>query len=290
MAWYSKATKAIGDVYSSTVKQPTKATYQAVKTGSIKPVQQQVLKLGEQTGLISAPIQKTMKQAQQEQATKQDIMAQQSAANTGTGINAPGLKLYDVGALGKNLSGDTISGNEDVAGARGSIASQFSQLGQLAKLREGSQRQSEQSAIQRRLAASGMGGSGAGMRLAGLSEQAAGRRAAETQLGLAAEQAGQERGASESAMARNLNREQMRLGAAESAAERGFRAQQGNVQQEQFQAQFEQDKAVTLENQKIAREMQRYNSQGLLGQLGQDLFGSFGKKTSMRTPLAGLGI
>ena len=302
MAWYNNAkdlkksvstknaAKAVGDVYSGAIKQPVIASYQAAKTGSIKPLQQQALGLGQRMGVIKAPIQKTIKQEQQQQDTRQEIAAQQAAAaaNAGTGINAPSLKLFDVGALGKNLGTDTISGNEDIAAGKAGIASQFAQLGSLAKMREGAQRQTEQSAIQRRLAASGMGGSGAGMRLAGLSEQAAGRRAAETQLGIGAEQAGQERAAGEAAMGRNLSREQMRLGAAESAAERGFRAQQANVLQEQFNAQFEQDKAVTLENQKIAREISRYNQSGLIGQLGQDIFGSLGRKTTMANPLGGI--
>lgn len=295
MAWYNSVkdlkktpvAKAAGDVYSVAVKRPTISTAQSIQQGSIKPIQKDLGMYAKQAG-------------QKELGQKIGIVPKDNAGgggsdipvdtNVGTGINAPGLKLFDVGALGKNLSGESISSNEDIAAGKAGIASQFAQLGSLAKMREGAQRQTEQSAIQRRLAASGMGGSGAGMRLAGLSEQAAGRRAAETQLGIGAEQAGQERAAGEAAMGRNLSREQMRLGAAESAAERGFRAQQGNVQQEQFNAQFEQDKAVTLENQKIAREMQRYNSSGLLGQLGQDLFGAAGRKTSMRTPLGALGI
>ena len=278
--------KAAGDIHSVAIKRPTISTGQALQQGSFKPIVKDIGSYAKQAGQTK-PAQKIG--LLPKDATNENITTGPGVdTNTGTGINAPGLKLFDVGALGKNLSGDTISGNEDVAGARASIASQFANLGSLAKMREGAQRQTEQSAIQRRLAATGMGGSGAGMRLAGLSEQAAGRRAAETQLGLAAEQAGQERGASESAMGRNLSREQMRLGAAESAAERGFRAQQGNIAQEQFQAQFEQDKAVTLENQKIAREIARYNQAGLLGQLGQDIFGQLGRKTTMANPLGGV--
>ena len=81
----------------------------------------------------------------------------------------------------------------------------------------------------------------------------------------------------------------MRVGAAESAAQRQFNVQQATRQGELQQAQFEQDKAVTIENQKIAREMQRYNNQGLIGQLGQDIFGSAGRKTSMKYPLGAFG-
>jgi hypothetical protein len=277
--------KAGADIHSVAVKRPTISTAQAIQQGSFKPITKDLGSYAQQSG-------------QKKLGQKIGIIPKDNAGgggsdipvdtNVGTGINAPGLKLFDVGALGKNLGGESISGNEDVAAGKAGIASQFAQLGSLAKMREGAQRQSEQSAIQRRLAASGMGGSGAGMRLAGLAEQQAGRRSAETQLGLAAEQAGQERAAGESAMGRNLSREQMRLGAAESAAERGFRAQQANVLQEQFNAQFEQDKAVTLENQKIAREISRYNQSGLIGQLGQDIFGSFGRNTTMANPLGGV--
>jgi hypothetical protein len=185
--------------------------------------------------------------------------------------------------------GGMISGNENADTAKAGIASQYGQLSSLAKMREGAQRQTEQSAIQRRLAATGMSGSGAGMRLAGQSEQAAGRRGAETQLGIGAEQAQAERQAQEAVTGRNLQREGMRVGAAESAAQRQFGAQQATRQGEMAQAQFEQEKDVTLENQKIAREMQRYNQSGLLAQLGGDIFGSAAKKTSMRTPLGAFG-
>jgi hypothetical protein len=299
MAWYNSAkdlkkavqpvAKAAGDVYSAAIKQPTAATYQSVKTGSLKPITQNA---GNTWGSIKAGGKKIGQGI--------GVIPQDKAANAGS--NMPAMseaatyannKLMLSGVGGDQITqdfGGMIGGAEKPDEARAAIAQQYAQMGSLAKMREGAQRQTEQSAIQRRLAASGMGGSGAGMRLAGLAEQQAGRRSAETQLGLGAERASREQSAMDAISGRNLQREGMRVGAAESAAQRQFNVQQATRQGELQTAQFEMDKATTLENQKIAREMQRYNNSGLIGQLGQDLFGSFGKKTSMKTPLAGLGI
>ncbi len=300
MAWYNSAkdlkksvqpvTKAAGDVWSAAVKQPTIATGQSIQQGSLKPMAQNAANTWGSIKMGGKKIGQTIGAIPQDQAVKAGSMM---PGAMGEPANYANNKLTLTGVGGDQITqdfGGMISGAENADAAKAAIAQQYSQLGQLAKLREGSQRQSEQSAIQRRLAASGMGGSGAGMRLAGLSEQAAGRRQAETQLGLGAEQSAREQAAQEAATGRNLQREGMRVGAAESAAQRQFNVQQATRQGELQTAQFEMDKATTLENQKIAREMQRYNNSGLLGQLGQDLFGSFGKKTSMRTPLGGLGI
>jgi hypothetical protein len=299
MAWYNSAkdfkkqvakpvAKAAGDVYSVAIKQPTAATAQSIKQGSLKPMAQNA---GDTWGMAKAGV-KSVGQA----AGVIPQNAQNKAGPMGGATEVPNYsanKMMLSGIGGDQITqdfGGMIGGAEKPDEARAAIASQFAQMGSLAKMREGAQRQSEQSAIQRRLAASGMGGSGAGMRLAGLAEQQAGRRAAETQLGLGAEQAAREQSAMDAISGRNLQREGMRVGAAESAAQRQFNVQQATRQGEMQQAQFDLDKEVTLENQKIARAMQRYNDSGLIGQLGQDLFGSAGKKTSMRTPLGALGI
>jgi hypothetical protein len=175
-----------------------------------------------------------------------------------------------------------ISANETPEAAQQRISQQYGAMGSLAKMREGSQRQSEQSAIARRLAASGMGASGAGMRMQQQQEQAAGRRAAETQLGLSAEQAGAERQAMDTTTARNLQREQMRLGAAESAAGQNLRERMFQADLSKEEKAFAREGEVIAENQKIAREIQRYNEQGLIGQLGQDIFGGTAKKFSTK--------
>ena len=222
--------------------------------------------------------------------------------------------------VGKNEKGfgKMVSKPETDKAMQARIGQQYGAMSQMAKMREQSQRQGEQSAIQRRLAASGMGASGAGMRMQSQADQAAGRRAAETQLGIASEQAGAQRSAFESMMGRNLQREGMRIGAAESAAGRnlqrdqlrlnakqdasrlnmsqnqfnqqfGFDQEKFKWQQDQTDKEFARDTDIMLGNQALARETQRYNSKGLLGQLGEDFFGSSARKTSMRTPLGAFG-
>ena len=307
MAWYNNVNdlkkkaapvtqpvaKAVGDVYSMAVKQPTKATVQSVQQGSIKPISQNI---GQRWGELKVLGKKVGSAASNIIPGMGTESKSGSAGTIGSAMGeAPTYssnKLMLSGVGGDQITqdfGGMISGAEKPDDARAAIAQQYAQMGSLAKMREGSQRQSEQSAIQRRLAASGMGGSGAGMRLAGLSEQAAGRRQAETQLGLGAEQSAREQAAMDQISGRNLQREGMRVGAAESAAQRQFASQQATRQGEMATAQFELDKSITAENQKIAREMQRYNSQGLFGQLGQDIFGSAGRKTSIKYPLGATG-
>ncbi len=114
-------------------------------------------------------------------------------------------------------------------------------------------------------------------------EQQAGRRGAETQLALAGEQAGAERQAQQQATARNLQREQLRMGAAQAESDRAFRERQFAYEQAANAAAFEREGQVIAENQKIARDIQRYNDRGMLGQLLGDLFG--GGAWSMKYPL-----
>jgi hypothetical protein len=208
---------------------------------------------------------------------------QQAPEQGGTGSDYSKYKLNLVGEGQAQPSSSLISGAEDIGAAKASIGQQYSAAGQLAKLREGSQRQSEQSAMARRLAASGMGASGAGMRMQQQAEQQAGRRSAETQLGLSAEQARAEQGAEQAAMQRNLQRESMRVGASESEAERDFRERQFKYQQDKEATQFAREGEIIAENQRIARSIQRYNERGLMGQLLGDLFG--GGAYSMKYPL-----
>jgi hypothetical protein len=181
----------------------------------------------------------------------------------------------------------SIGANEDPNAVKSSIANKYSALGELNKLREGSQARGENSAMSRRLASSGMLGSGAGIRMQNQVQQESGRRMAQANLGLAAEQAGMEQTASDTANARNIQREGMRVGAAESAATRGLQNATFQADKEFKTQQFEMDKATTLENQKTAREIQRYNERGLIGQLFGDLFGG-GSGVSTKYPFGNL--
>jgi hypothetical protein len=273
--------KPVGDAWSAAVKQPTAAIGKSIATGNAQPiktyagnmwaggVKNPIKKIGEMTGITP----------------KQETAGPMSAATAGPDYSQNKLALT---AFGNNLStdyGSMIGANEDPNAVGAGIRGQFSALGSLAKMREGAQSRTEQSAIQRRLAASGMSGSGAGMRMAQQAQGDSARRSAETGLGLAAQQFGAEQGAMEAATGRNMQREQMRVGAAESAAGREFAVQQANRQAEQQAAQFELDKSITAENQKIARSMQRYNEQGMIGQLFTDILGkplSFGSITGRK--------
>ena len=179
--------------------------------------------------------------------------------------------------------GSFIGSNEDQNAARANIQSQYGAMSNLARMRESAQRQSEGSAIARRLAASGMGASGSGMRMQQQAEQQAGRRGAETQLALSGEQAAAERQAQEQATSRNMQREQLRMGAAQAESDRAFRERQFQYEQESNKLAFEREGEVIAENQKIARDVQRYNDRGMLGQILGDLFG--GGAWSMKYPL-----
>ena len=179
--------------------------------------------------------------------------------------------------------GSFIGANEDPNAVRSGIQSQYGAMSNLAKLRESAQRKSEGSAISRRLAASGMGGSGAGMRMQQQAEQQAGRRGAETQLSLSAEQAAAERQAQDQATSRNMQREQLRVGAAQGESERAFRERQFQYEQQANAAAFEREGQIIAENQRIARDVQRYNESGMLSQMLGDLIG--GGPYSMKYPL-----
>lgn len=135
------------------------------------------------------------------------------------------------------------------------ISSQYANLSSLAKMRESGAQQAEQTAISRRLAASGMGASGAGMRMQQQATEAGARRGAEQQLALGAEEA------------------QAKQRMSESEASRGLQERQFEYMKQKDLAEFEVNKQVIAENQRIAREVQRYNDKGLFEQLWQDVFG-----------------
>jgi hypothetical protein len=284
MAWYNSAKdlkksvsinnvkKVAGDVYSATTKKPTAAIYESVKQGSIKPLQQYGQGVYDQN--IKNPINDAMNSAMNRAIGNK-------FGSAGAPIDQPNAVekmkgLTFTGGDGSEFTGNyasSIGANEDPNAVKSSIANKYSALGELAKLREGSQAKTESSAMSRRLASSGMLGSGAGMRMQNQVQQESGRRMAQSNLGLAAEQAGMEQTASDTANARNIQREGMRVGAAESAATRGLQNASFQADKEFKTQQFDLDKATTLENQKIARDVQRYNDRGMIGQLFGDLFG-----------------
>jgi hypothetical protein len=271
--------KPVGDAWSTAVKQPTQAVGQSVSTGSIKPLWQNVKN---NAGIVTRPFQEMLGGNDNKQNSAPPPPEEPSA------LKSMGkLTLTDIGGgnIGQDF-GSMIGQNESADTNLQNVRNQYAAMGSLAKLREGANAQSEQNAIQRRLASSGMGSSGAGLRLQNLASQQSARRGAETQLGIAAEQAGKELSVGDATTARNLQREQLRLGAAESAAGRQFSVQQAQRQGEQAAQQFELDKNIALSNQATARDIQRYNDRGLLGQLFGDIFGggAIGGGISMKKP------
>ena len=256
----------------------------------------------------TAAAKKSIENRDKAQETR-NIAIETSTAGTGQPGGQPGgqnrLGLSPIGGgdidrnFGSLISADDISkdyeskigANEDPNAAGAGVRGQFAALGSLAKMREGAQARTEQSAIQRRLAASGMSGSGAGMRMAQQAQGDSARRSAETGLGLAAQQFGAEQGAMEAATGRNMQREQMRLGAAEATAGRNMQREQMRVgtaesaagrtyatqleqrRGEQADAQMELDKNITAMNQATARKIERYNDSGFLSQIFGDIFG-----------------
>jgi hypothetical protein len=295
MAWYNNASdlkkkvtptkQSVGNAYSIAVKQPIQATYESIKTGSAQPLKEYGGNVWSQA--VKKPIQ------QLGEAT--GITPNESGgSSSGAPASEPfafksKLQLTDLAgedALTKDFS-SMIGQNESADTNIQNVRNQYAAMGSLAKLREGATAQSEQNAIQRRLASTGMGSSGAGLRMQNLAAQQSGRRGAETQLGIAAEQAGKEIAVSDATNVRNLQRENMRMGGAESAAGRKFAVETEKRRGEQAAAQFELDKEISLANQATARDIQRYNERGLFGQLFGDLLGggAIGGGISMRKPL-----
>jgi hypothetical protein len=284
-AW-GEVKKEAGNQWSQNVKTPFQTTTSgvsavgsAIKQGSTKPIEKWA---GEAySSNVKKPLGRYEKQWNQ---TVTGLKKSFGVGGESPGQPVPVAQPIDYSRFKLNLAGSPgeaeqasfgsfIGSNEDQNAARANIQSQYGAMSNLAKMRESAQRQSEGSAISRRLAASGMGASGAGMRMQQQAEQQAGRRGAETQLALAGEQAGAERQAQEQATARNLQREQLRMGAAQAESDRAFRERQFAYEQAANAAAFEREGQVIAENQKIARDVQRYNDRGMLGQLLGDLFG-----------------
>jgi hypothetical protein len=282
--------KAAGNVWSETTKKPTQAIVQSVQQGSAKPIQNYAQgvssSVSKNLGSPFSGITDAMSRALEK--------AKSTAANpTGgpeiTTMKQPeGLTFNPIDSTYNTSDfGYRIGGNEDTAATKAGIAAKYASMAELSKLKEGAQARGDQSAISRRLAASGMMGSGAGMRMQQQAANESGRRMAMNNLGLAAEQAGAEQQAQEAATARNLQREQLRMGASEASANRTMAQQSFDAEKELQKKTFERDSATIIENQKIAREIQRYNDRGLIGQLIGDLFGG-GSGVSMKYPLGNL--
>ena len=295
--------KGAGDLYSVTTKQPTQALYKSVQQRSVKPLQDYA-KTGGLGGIVSPEqvakvegIAKNVldpfgvmgsasdpfgiknlfkKYVENQMSGSQSVMGGPEAKK-----ELQGFSIVPTGVDHGKDYGSLIGGPEGTENF-GNIQRQFGNIQSLSKMREQAALGSEKSAIARRLAATGMGASGAGMRMQEQAQRASARRGAETGLGLAAEQAGQEQRAREAALGRNLAREQLKLGAAESAAERAFRQERAGVEDERWRQQMEEERRVADENMKIARSIQRYNEQGLLGQLFTDILGF---SPSMKYPL-----
>lgn len=295
-AW-GEVKKEAGNQWSQGVKVPTQtaisgveAIGSSIKQGSTKPLEKWAgeaysSNVKKPMGRYEKKWNQTVSGIKKSIGVGQDKPSGESAPPPAPAIDYSKFKLNlapGASAAEQQSFGSFIGSNEDPNAARLGIQSQYGAMSNLAKLRESAQRQSEGSAIARRLAASGMGSSGAGMRMQQQAEQQAGRRGAETQLALSGEQAAAERQAQEQATARNMQREQLRMGAAQAESDRAFRERQFQYEQAANAAAFEREGQVIAENQRIAREVQRYNERGMLGQIFGDLFG--GGAWSMKYP------
>lgn len=248
MAWYNKVAKAVskagGDIVSEAKRAPV-------------------------IGQVVTPVVNTINKA------GGDISAE--AKRVGGNISAEGKRIGgQISGAFKEATGNGPSGPSAIGGAPpeygtklnltssegtsqaftpDQISSQYANLSSLAKMRESGAQQAEQTAISRRLAASGMGASGAGMRMQQQATEAGARRGAEQQLALGAEEA------------------QAKQRMSESEASRGLQERQFEYLKQKDLAEFEVNKQVISENQRIARETQKYNNKGLFEQLWQDVFG-----------------
>ena len=230
--------KQVGQAWSSAVKQPTYAISNSISSGSAQPMKEYAGDMWSQG--VKQPLNKL--------GAAVGITDKDKEGPSSIGGNVPDYSKFSL-----NLTSSAPTSNQAMTGDQ--IGQQYSNLQSLAKMREGAAAQGEQLAIQRRLASSGMGGSGAGMRMQQKAGDMSSRRLAEHQLGLGAEEA------------------QARQRQGEAAAGRDFQERQFEYQKQKDQAEFETNKEVIAENQRIARATQRYNERGLFGQLFSDLFG-----------------
>ena len=240
-----KVKSAAGEAWSYGVKQPTQATAASFQSGSIQPMKDYASGVQEKGGDVWS---QNVKQPLNKLGAAIGITDKDKEGPSSIGGNVPDYSKFSL-----NLTSSAPTSNQAMTGDQ--IGQQYSNLQSLAKMREGAAAQGEQLAIQRRLASSGMGGSGAGMRMQQKAGDMSARRLAEQQLGLGAEEA------------------QARQRQGEAAAGRDFQERQFEYQKQKDQAEFETNKEVIAENQRIARAAQRYNERGLFGQLFSDLFG-----------------
>lgn len=293
----SNAAKKTWDVG---IGDPTKATVKAVQTGSIAPITKNVqdtfktvggaaqrglgqvtepLKDGLQNlggaiggGLGNIPnpfadFSSAMSKYLERMTKAQDEPMAWGAQNITTKYGGKtGLGLTSEPDWSKSYA-SSISANEAAPQTLATIGSRYANLSNLAKMREGSASSQEQNAMNRRLASSGMLGSGAGMKMMRNQQEASNRRLAEQNLALSADQANQEQAAMEAANTRNMQRDQLRLEAENQAATRGIQQQQLRQQAEQAASEFELNREIANQNMQVARDVAAANKKGLLGSL-----------------------
>lgn len=261
MSWLSEQAKKKKSAVQQAIVKPTQAVVQAVQTKSIAPI----------TKPITTSWDRNIKQPINNAGASLIRPTVKKAASglVGTINNPPAINMNppaDAGVSTPQLtfaSPEQIAAQEkDLATTRSDISSRFGALGSLAKMREQGQAMSDQTAIQRRLAASGMSGSGAGMRMQGQADQSSARRLAEQQLGISADEAGAQ------------------LQAGEMSKDRDFKERAFAYQKEQDARQMELDRQIGESNAAVGRANERYNKKGFLGQLGEDIFGSEAQKWS----------
>ena len=249
MAWYKKVAKAVskagGDIVSEAKRAP-------VIGKLVTPVVNTINKAG---GDISAEAKRVGGNISAEGKRVGGQISGAFKEVTGNGPSSgPSAIGGTVPEYGTKLNLTSSEGTSQ-AFTPEQISSQYANLSSLAKMRESGAQQAEQTAISRRLAASGMGASGAGMRMQQQATEAGARRGAEQQLALGAEEA------------------QAKQRMSESEASRGLQERQFEYMKQKDLAEFEVNKQVISENQRIARETQKYNNKGLFEQLWQDVFG-----------------
>jgi hypothetical protein len=263
MSWLSEKAKEkkkqVKNVVQQAVVQPTKAVAKAVQTKSISPITKPITRSWDRN--IKQPINKAGA------SLIRPTVKKAASGLLGTINNPPAINMNppaDVSTPQLTFaSPEQIAAQEKaLATTRSDISSRFGALGSLAKMREQGQAMSDQTAIQRRLAASGMSGSGAGMRMQGQADQASARRLAEQQLGISADEAGAQ------------------LQAGEMSKDRDFKERAFTYQKEQDARQMELDRQIGESNAAVGRANERYNKKGFLGQLGEDIFGSEAQKWS----------
>jgi hypothetical protein len=164
-----------------------------------------------------------------------------------------------------------IGANESATAASEPIQRRYDLLNANLRGRERAQGGMEQDALSRRFASMGASNSGAALRNSQLQGNARSKLFGEQSNALAAQQSVDQQGAIESAMGRNLQREQLRAGENESAAGRSLSRDQMAQQESQFGREFGLNQYITAENLRMGREDKRERGRGL-----NSLFSSIG--------------